>query len=167
MKTFLLALAAIALTLSAANFALANAPTITETAQFAPPANAANVTQACGFTVLQTFTLTRRIISFTDDNGTLVRRITHASFDGSLIKASTGEALPWRGVWTQTLDVAAGTITVDGLREDVQVPGRPPAAVMVGHLVAPASNVLGVPLEQSTRADFRDWAARVCSAFSS
>jgi hypothetical protein len=36
---------------------------------------------------------------------------------------ATGEALPWRGVWQQTFDAAAATITIDGLRQDVQLPG--------------------------------------------
>jgi hypothetical protein len=162
------AVVATALALAGAAPVLADGPTITTSTQFVAPTNAPQISAACGFTVLQTFTLERRIISFTDDSGALVRRITHASFEGSLIKAATGEALPWRGVWTQTLDVAAGTITIDGLRQDVQRDGEPPAAVMVGHFVAPAANFpLEPPIEESTRADFFDWWAAVCPVFAS
>ncbi len=157
---------AAALALAAAAAALADGPTITDSTRVVAPTNAANITAACGFTVLETYTLQARTISFTDDAGNLTRRITLASFDGALIKSSTGEALPWRGVWEQTRDFAAGTITINGLREDVQRPGQAPAAVLVGHIVIPASGS-PVAIEETPRADFFDWWAEVCPAFTS
>jgi hypothetical protein len=41
------------------------------------------ITAACGFTVLQTFTLETRRISFTDDTGKEVRRIGTAASRGT------------------------------------------------------------------------------------
>jgi hypothetical protein len=163
----LVLVAALAAAFGSVPAALANAPTITTFTRYVAPTNAAQISAACGFTVLQTFTLETRRISFTDEAGTEVRRIGHSSFDGYLIKASTGEALPWHGVWTQTLDVAAGTITIDGLRQDVQSSSGQSRTMMVGHAVYAAADFPATPLEESTRADFADWWAAVCPLFNS
>jgi uncharacterized protein YdeI (BOF family) len=170
MKAKLLAvvLAALALGIATtAGTARADAPTITSTTTFVPPASATQISAACGFTVLQTFTVNRKLITFTDDTGTVTVQIRHVSFEGSLINPATGEALPWHGVWTQTLDVAAGTNTIDGLRQDVQLPGQPPAVMQVGHLVLSATGSLTTPLDASTRAGFTDFWNGVCPAFES
>jgi len=160
-------LAALAVPLAFAVGASADAPTITTFTRYIAPTNAAQISAACGFTVLQTATIETKRISFTDDAGNEVRRIGHSSFDGYLIKASTGGALPWRGVWTQTLDVAAGTITIDGLRQDVQSLSGHSSAMMVGHAVYAAADFPDTPIDESTRADFADWWAAVCPLFSS
>jgi hypothetical protein len=160
-------LAALAAAFGSVPAALAGAPTITTFTRYLAPTNATQISAACGFTVLQTATIETRRISFTDDAGNETRRIGHVSFDGFLIKASTGEALPWHGVWTQTLDVAAGTITIDGLRQDVQSLSGQSRAMMVGHAVYAAADFPATPIEESTRADFADWWAAVCPLFSS
>jgi hypothetical protein len=165
-RLMVVVLAALALSLGlAVEAAKADGPTITSSTSFFPPSNATPITAACGFTVLQTFTLNRTIITFTDDSGTVTRQIRHVSFDGSLIDAATGEALPWRGVWTQTLDVAAGTVTIDGLRQEVQLPGLPPAVMQVGHVVLSSTGSLESPLFDSGRADFVDFWNGVCPVF--
>jgi hypothetical protein len=146
--------------------ALADTPTITTFTRYIAT-DAPQISAACGFTVLQTATIETRRISFTDEAGNEVRRIGHISFDGYLIKASTGEALPYHGVWTQTLDVAAGTITIDGLRQDVQSLSGQSSAMMVGHAVYTAADFPDTPIAESTRADFADWYAAVCPLFSS
>jgi hypothetical protein len=120
---------------------------------------------ACGFTVLSTETVYVQALVFTDENGALVRYIAHVSFEGSLIKEATGESLPHRGVWTQTLDVADDTLTTDGLRQELIGSDGSPAAMQVGHLVLPASGSL-TAIDESTRADFFDWFGNVCPAFS-
>jgi hypothetical protein len=143
--------------------ASANGPTIVTTSRFIAPSNTP-ITAVCGFTVLQTATLDSRQESFTDATGNLVLRRTHVSFNGFLIKASTGEALPWHGNWTQTLDVAAGTITIDGMRQEIKSPGEPPAAMMVGHLVISSNGSL-IALDESTQADFLNFFSAVCPVF--
>jgi hypothetical protein len=165
-KLLAVVLAALALGIAAtAGAAMADAPTITSSTTYFPPADATPISAACGFTVLQTFTLNRTLVTFTDDSGTVTRQIRHVSFEGSLINPATGEALPWHGVWTQTLDVAAGTNTIDGLRQDVQLPGQPPAVMQVGRLVLSATGSLTDPLDASTRADFVDFWNGVCPVF--
>lgn len=151
---------------AAASSVRADAPTITTSTRTIAPSLAPEISAACGFTVLHTFTLETRRISFTDDAGNEVRRIGHSSFEGYLIKASTGEALPWHAVWTQILDVAAGTITIDGLRQDVEEAAGQPA-MMAGHAVYAAAAFPSSLLEASTRGEFADWWGTVCTAFSS
>ncbi len=167
LRRAILASAVVALAAAGVATARADTPTITTSTRYSPPSNATQISAACGFTVLQTFTLDTRRISFTDDAGNEIRRIGHSSFDGYLINASTGEALPWHGVWTQTLDVAAGTITIDGLRQDVQSLSGQSSAMMVGHAVYAAADFPATPVDESTRADFADWWAAVCPLFSS
>ena len=161
----LLAVVVTVVSLAGAAAASADGPTIVTTSRYIAPSNAAPITAACGFTVLQTATLYSRQENFTDATGNLVLRRTHLSFEGHLIKASTGEAIPWDATWTQTLDVAAGTITIDGMRQEIQSPGQPPAAMMVGHLVIPSNGSL-IAIDESTQADFFDFFSEVCPAFS-
>jgi hypothetical protein len=162
-----LASAVVAVAAAGVATARADAPTITTFTRYIAPTDAQQISAACGFTVLQTFTIETRRISFTDNFGNEVRRIGHSSFDGYLIKSSTGEALPWHGVWTQTLDVAAGTITIDGLRQDVHSLNGQSSAMMVGHAVYVAADFPATPIDESTRADFADWWAAVCPLFTS
>jgi hypothetical protein len=155
--------AAVALALAAT--AQADGPSIITSVQFDPPHVAPSVSAACGFTVLETETAYIRTLVFTDESGALVRYIAHVSFEGSAIDQSTGESLPWRGVWTQTLDVADHTLTIDGIRQEVIGADGSPAAMQVGHLVLPSSGSL-TAIDESTRADFFDFFSNVCPAFS-
>ena len=133
----------------------------TTTGQLAP-----SISATCGFSVLASNTVYVRTLVFRDANGTITRAISHIEVEGWLIKQATGEALPNRAVWTQILDVEAATRTITGLRESVQVTGRPPSAVMVGRLVIPAPPGGIEPIEQTPRIDFPEWWADVCASFS-
>jgi hypothetical protein len=158
--------AAVIVAAACAGTARGDAPTIVDNTQFVAPRTAASITATCGFRVLETFTLETRTITFTDESGAITRRITLAKFDGSLVDAATGEPLPWRGVWQQTRDFVAGTITINGLRQEVQRPGEAPVATMVGHVAYPATDFPNLPpIDETPRADFADWWAAVCTAF--
>ena len=165
MRVTSVVLAAVSLALAAAQIARADGPVITESLTTMPPTLAPGISGTCGFNVLETNTVYIRALTFSDADGNLTRRIAHVTAEGFFIKESTGEALPFRAVWTQTRDVAAGTVTITGLRESVQkTGGPPPSAVMVGRLVLPASGGL-VAIEQTPRIDFFDWWADVCTSF--
>ena len=166
MRVTSIVLVAVSLALAAAQTAKADGPVITESVTPTPLSLAPSISATCGFNVLATNTVYVRTLAFRDADGTLTTAISHIEVEGWLIKEATGEALPNRAVWTQILDVEAATRTITGLRESVQVPGRPPSAVMVGRLVIPAPPGGIEPIEQTPRIDFPEWWADVCASFS-
>jgi hypothetical protein len=154
------------LVLAVPGVAHGDGPEVTTSVTTTTGAPAPSLSATCGFDVLQSSTVYVRTLIFRDANGTVIRAISHIELDGLLIKQATGEALPNRAVWTQILDVEAATRTITGLRESVQVPGRPPSAVMVGRLVIPAPPGGIDAIEQTPRIDFPEWWADVCASFS-
>lgn len=77
-----------------------------------------------GFSVRVNLTGERRFTAFYDDEGTLVRRVRHATYSGTLINSVTGAAVPHEGRFNMIEDFAAGTLTITGMLSRTVVPGE-------------------------------------------
>jgi hypothetical protein len=111
-------LTAVVVALGVAASASASAPVIATATidQSTPVTNFDCTPYGYSFSVLSTFTVTRRSIQFFDDNGNLAKEIRHVDFTGTLYRSDDlAKTIPYAGIWNRTLDVAANTITNTGL----------------------------------------------------
>ena len=100
-----------------------------------------------GLPVLFFFTGDRSWTTWYDENGTLVRRVRHASYEGTLSIAATGASVPHAGHFTLHEDFLAGTSTVTGLVSRSVVVGDGVIWRHVGRRVV--SLATGAPLSQA------------------
>jgi hypothetical protein len=91
----------------------------------------------CGsFNVLWTGDFTGTNITFYDDQNQLVRQIRHGSFTGTLYNSSDlSKSVPYDGSFTRRYDAAMNTVTIEGLRFRVQLPGQGTVAIDPGKTV--------------------------------
>jgi hypothetical protein len=76
------------------------------------------------FRIDATFMAQRRNENFMDANGNLILQRRHVDFTGTLYNAANpSRALPYEGHFTRIEDVAASTLTFDGLLSRVTLPG--------------------------------------------
>ena len=121
--------------------ARADAPVITRRTFEIPLRVSPNLTQQCGIPIFNEITLDRTIIAFFDEDGRLVRRITHDSFEGTQVVGLTGAAFPWRGTYTTIYDADANTTTIVGLRQEIRLDADAPLAMQAGRIVLGGTGV--------------------------
>jgi hypothetical protein len=77
-----------------------------------------------GFSVRVNLTVERDVTAFYDSSGTLIRRIRHGAFSGTLSNNLTGATVPHAGHFTIVDDLAAGTSTITGMLSRTVLPGE-------------------------------------------
>ena len=96
---------------------------------------------SCGtFVVRVNLAGERHVTAFFDGNGTLVRRIRHSTYTGTLINSVTGAAVPHVGHFTIFDDVAAGTSTITGMLSRTVVGGEGLVWRNIGRIELSTSN---------------------------
>jgi hypothetical protein len=96
---------------------------------------------SCGaFAVRVNLAGQRDVTAFYDANGSLVRKILHSSYVGTLINGVTGASVPHRGVFTIFDDLAAGTRTITGMLSRTVVNGDGLVWRNIGRIVISLQN---------------------------
>jgi len=106
----------------------------TDTAFATPGAVPYGVTCA-GAPVLVSLSGERRFMYVYDEAGSLVRRVRHVTFSGTLSSAITGASVPHVGHFTVIDDYLAGTSTITGMLSRTVVPGEGVIWRNVGRIV--------------------------------
>jgi hypothetical protein len=116
----------------------------------------------CGsFNILFTVDFEGTNITFYDDQGNLTRQIRHGSFTGMLYNSTDlSKSAPYDGNFNRTFDAAANTITLEGLRFQVQLPGQGTVAIDAGRQVI--DTLTGETVSQSGQGQTA-FNAEVCS----
>jgi hypothetical protein len=130
---------ALALSLGLAVVASAADPTFTD--------ESAHVVQnpyiKCGtFNVVGDFSITRRITTFYDNDGTAVRRVAHISIDGTLTNSVTGASLDYMREGTFTQNLFDGSTVTNGQRTRVTAPGSGIVLQDMGRIVREGSAIV-------------------------
>ena len=135
MKRIVLLLIATAVTLGVAPaLASASGPVITFDNDTAPQ-TIIDWGDCHGFRIDATFMAQRRNENFLDAQGNLILQRRHVDFSGTLYNAANpSHALPYAGHFTRTLDIAASTLTFNGLLAHVIVPGSGVMLLAAGDL---------------------------------
>jgi hypothetical protein len=118
MRRLLVLLSLVVVPLAFAATASASAPVIStvEINQTTPVPNISCTAYGYSFDTLATFDVVRRSISFYDGSGNLTKEIRHVDFTGTLYRTDDmSKTIPYAGIWTRTLDVAANTVVSAGL----------------------------------------------------
>ena len=138
------ALAASALAL--ASTAAATAPTsVDESFHRSIP----NFFSCPGFTVGGEFDVSRTVTTFYDNEGVIVRQVTHVHFTGELINTATGKSIPDEGNQIVVVDRTEGTTVTLGRVRVVTVPGEGEILAQVGRVVRDATgNVIFIAGQQ-------------------
>ncbi len=135
-------LAALVVALGVTASASASAPVIAtvKVDQSTPVTNFDCAPYGFSFSVLSTFTVTRRSIQFFDDHGNLAKEIRHVDFTGTLYRSDDlATTIPYAGTWDRTLDVAANTVTNTGLMRYSHPDGSGMVALDPGRTVVDAT----------------------------
>ena len=90
MKRLALLLTTVAVALAAAAAATAAAPTIVEESFHR---SIPSFIACPGFTVAGEFDVDRTVVTFYDNDGTAIRRVTHVHFQGTLTNTTTGKSI--------------------------------------------------------------------------
>ena len=116
-----------------------------------------------GFVVKATFDLVREITTFTDAEGTPVRRSIHATITGVLSNSVTGYSLPSTGVRNFEFDLAAHKSSSTGSNTVVHLPGG--AVIHLGTGRLQFDDTTGQVVGYSGPTDDSDYQA-LCTALS-
>jgi len=95
-----------------------------------------------GYAIRGDFDVVRDITTFYDAAGIPVRRIIHATIEGSVSNAITGASLPVSSVRVFQVDLLTGTMTSTGSNVLVRVPGASAVVLGAGRLVFDASGAI-------------------------
>ena len=160
--TLTLALALV-ISLLAATTARADGPVITPVSRIVTtpiPFGA-----SCGsFSILFTVDFEGTNISFYDEQNQLLQQIRHGSFTGALYdSADLSKTVPYEGHFTRTFDATTNTITVEGLRFQVLLPGQGIVAMDAGRQVI--DTLTGATVTE-TGQGLAGFTANVCPALS-
>jgi hypothetical protein len=119
----------------------------------------------CGsFQIMWTGDFTGTNITFYDNQNQLVRQIRHGSFTGTLYNSSDlSKSVPYDGSFTRRYDAATNTVTIEGLRFRVQLPGQGTVAIDPGKTVFDG---LGPGIVSDTGQTAGDFTATVCGLLS-
>jgi hypothetical protein len=119
----------------------------------------------CGtFSILWTGDFAGTNITFYDDQNQLVRQIRHGSFTGTLYNSSNlSKSVPYDGSFTRRYDAATNTVTIEGLRFRVQLPGQGTVAIDPGQTVFDG---LGPATVSDTGPTASEFDATVCGLLS-
>lgn len=90
---------------------------------------------ASGVTLIGDFDVTREITTFYDADGTAVRQLWVASFEGTTTNPQTGASLPNRGVRIFHRDLVTGELFTTGTNVVTKLPGGGVAIGGAGRLV--------------------------------
>lgn len=155
---------AIAVSLALAAAASASAPVISTTTLTVSGPITSHDCAPYGDTfeaVIASFTVTRRSIQSYDDNGNLTKEIRHVDFTGTLYRSDDPtKTIPYAGIWTRTLDVAANTVTNTGLIRYSHPDGSGMVSLDAGRTVQDATTFDTLSDTGPTEAD---WESGVCA----
>lgn len=98
---------------------------------------------------------------FFNDSGQLVLERRHVQFTGALTNATTGASLPYEGNFIATRDVAANTLTNDGVFRKTEVPGEGVLAIAAGRTVLNATTFAVISESGQTPAAYNDAICRL------
>ena len=90
---------------------------------------------ASGVTLIGVFEVTREITTFYDDDGTAVRQLWVASFEGTTTNPQTGQSLPNRGIRVFHRDLVTGELFTTGTNVVTKLPDGGVAIGGAGRLV--------------------------------
>ena len=88
-----------------------------------------------GVTLIGVFEVTREITTFYDDDGTAVRQLWVASFEGTTTNPQTGQSLPNRGIRVFHRDLVTGELFTTGTNVVTKLPDGGVAIGGAGRLV--------------------------------
>jgi hypothetical protein len=97
---------------------------------------------ASGVTLIGAFDVTREITTFYDADGTAVRQLWVASFEGTTTNPQTGQSLPNRGVRVFHRDLVTGELFTTGTNVVTRLPDGGVAIGGAGRLVFDAAGRL-------------------------
>jgi hypothetical protein len=120
---------------------------------------------SCGsFNIVWTGDFQGTNISFYDDQNHLVRQIRHGSFTGTLYNSSDhSKSVPYDGSFTRRYDAETNTVTIEGLRFWVQLPGQGTVALDAGQTIFDG---LGPGIVSDTGPTASQFNATVCGLLS-
>jgi hypothetical protein len=110
---------------------------------------------ADGSEILQTYTLERAVTTFTDDAGTVLRRVRQVRIQGVLLSADGTRSLPYDARFRRAEDFVAGTNTLTG---------RITVAGDAGRIGREVRDLETGEILQSGGRSIEEFEARVCEA---
>lgn len=113
-----------------------------------------------GFAVIGDFDLVREITTFSDQDGTLVKRIIHAEITGTITNAVTGYSLPASGLRIFHFDLVTGEFFSTGSNNFTKLPDGGVSIAGAGRLVFDAQG----RLVEHTGPTSADEIAEACAA---